>query len=122
MNCIYKNRLGAGGELLAKKFLQDKNLKFVKNNYRYDRAEIDLIFEDEENKMLIFIEVKTRRNKNFGEPIESITAKKQKQIRKAAMGFISENSSYLLHDLRIDVISIMINSGKAEIDHIENAF
>lgn len=122
MNCIYKNRLGAGGELLAKKYLQDKNLKFVKNNYRYDRAEIDLIFEDEENKMLIFIEVKTRRNKNFGEPIESITAKKQKQIRKAAMGFISENSSYLLHDLRIDVISIMINSGKAEIDHIENAF
>lgn len=122
MKCIYKNRLGANGELIAKKFLSDKNYKFVKNNYRYDRAEVDLIFEDEINKILIFAEVKTRKNKNFGKPEESINKTKQDHIKKAAMGFVSENDKYSDHDLRIDVISILISDGNAVIEHFENAF
>ena len=122
MKCIYKNRLGANGELIAKKYLEDKNYKFIKNNYRYERAEVDLIFEDEKKKTLIFAEVKTRRNKNFGNPEESINIAKQDHIKKAAMGFVSENENYSDHDLRIDVISILLVEGKAEIEHFENAF
>lgn len=122
MKCVYKNRLGANGELIAKNFLNDKKLTFLRNNYRYERAEIDLIFEDASNKMLLFVEVKTRRSKNFGEPEESVTLNKQNQIRKAAMGFVFENEKYADHVLRIDVISIFINEGRAEINHIENAF
>ena len=122
MKCVYKNRLGANGELIAKNFLMNKNLKFVKNNFRYERAEVDLIFEDEKDKLLIFAEVKTRRNKVFGEPEESVNLSKQNQIKKAAMGFVSENENYSDHDLRIDVISILIKDGKAEIEHFENAF
>lgn len=122
MKCIYKNRLGANGELIAKKYLEDKNYKFIKNNYRYERAEVDLIFEDEKKKILIFAEVKTRRNKNFGNPEESINIAKQDHIKKAAMGFVSENENYSDHDLRIDVISILLVEGKAEIEHFENAF
>jgi putative endonuclease len=122
MKCIYKNRLGANGELIAKKYLEDKNYKFIRNNYRYERAEVDLIFEDEKKKILIFAEVKTRRNKNFGNPEESINITKQDHIKKAAMGFVSENENYSDHDLRIDVISILLVEGKAEIEHFENAF
>jgi putative endonuclease len=122
MKCIYKNRLGANGELIAKKYLEDKNYKFIRNNYRYERAEVDLIFEDEKKKTLIFAEVKTRRNKNFGNPEESINIAKQDHIKKAAMGFVSENENYSDHDLRIDVISILLVEGKAEIEHFENAF
>ena len=105
-----------------KKYLEDKNYKFIKNNYRFERAEIDLIFEDVKNKTLIFTEVKTRRNKNFGKPEESINIAKQDHIKKAAMGFVSENENYSDHDLRIDVISILLVEGKAEIEHFENAF
>ena len=122
MKCVYKNRLGSNGELIAKKFLSDKNFTFIKNNYRYERAEIDLIFEDVKSKLLMFVEVKTRRNKNYGEPEESVTFSKQNQIKKAAMGFISENEKYADYDLRLDVISIFLNEGRAEINHIENAF
>lgn len=122
MKCVYKNRLGAGGELIAKKYLEDKNYKFIKNNFRYERAEIDLIFEDEDQKLLIFIEVKTRRNKKYGEPEESVNFSKQNQIKKAAMGFVTENNKYTDYDLRIDVISILLIEGKVEINHIENAF
>jgi len=122
MKCVYKNRLGSNGELIARKFLSDKNFTFIKNNYRYERAEIDLIFEDVKSKLLMFVEVKTRRNKNYGEPEESVTFSKQNQIKKAAMGFISENEKYAEHDQRIDVISIFLNEGRVEINYIENAF
>lgn len=122
MKCIYKNRLGANGELIAKKYLLDKKYKFIKNNYRFERVEVDLIFEDQENKLLMFVEVKTRRNKKYGEPEESVTVSKQNHIRKSAMGFISENPEYEKHDLRIDVISILLNDDVPEIRHIENAF
>lgn len=122
MKCVYKNRLGANGEIIAKQFLLDKDLKFIKKNYRYERAEIDLIFENEKEKTLLFIEVKTRRSKEYGEPEESVTHSKREQIKKAAMGFVSENGKYQSYDLRIDIVSIFLKEGKADINHIENAF
>ena len=122
MKCIYKNRLGKSGELMAKNFLLKKNYKFITANYRYERAEIDLIFEDEKNKMLVFAEVKTRRNKKYGLPEESITVSKQNNIRKAALGFVNNFPQYSEHDMRIDVVSILLADEKAEINHIENAF
>lgn len=122
MKCIYKNKLGAQGELIAKKFLIDKGLKFLKSNYRFERAEADLIFEDEKNNIILIIEVKTRRSKEYGEPEESVTQTKQYQIKKAALGFLSENEKYSDHDLRIDIVSIYLKNGKEIINHIENAF
>lgn len=122
MKCIYKNKLGKNGELIAKEFLLKKNLKFIQSNFKFYRAEIDLIFEDIKNKIIIFVEVKTRRNETYGKPEESINLFKQKQIRKAVNGFIMLNGSYGKHDLRIDTVSVLIKEGKCEINHIENAF
>lgn len=122
MKCLYKNRLGLNGEMIARQFLSEKKFKFIRNNYRFERAEIDLIFEDEQNRTLLFVEVKTRRNKNYGEPEESITKMKQNHIRKAALGFVYQNEEYANHDLRIDVISIFFEKNQTLINHIENAF
>ncbi len=122
MKCMYKNRLGKSGELMAKKLLSEKHYKFVAANYRYERVEIDLIFEDEKNKMLIFAEVKTRRNEKYGLPEESVTISKQNNIRKAALGFVNNFPQFSNHDMRIDVVSILIAEEKVEINHIENAF
>lgn len=122
MKCIYKNKLGNAGEVIARNYLTGKNLKFIRNNYRFERTEVDLIFEDEEKKTLIFIEVKTRRNTKFGLPEVSVTLGKQKNFRKTVMGFISEHPVYSSHDLRIDVISILFSEKNHEIRHIENAF
>jgi putative endonuclease len=119
---MYKNRLGRRGELIAKNFLLKKGLSFVKANVRFERAEVDLVFKDEENKILVFVEVKTRTNKSFGEPEESVTPPKMEQIRKAAMGFVSEHSEFDEFDLRMDVITIMITGDRTEVNHIENAF
>ena len=122
MKCIYKNRFGQSGELKAKEYLEKSNLKFIRSNYRFDRAEIDLIFTDEESKTLVFVEVKTRSSMNFGDPLEAVNALKQNQIRKAAMGFVSENDQYSGYDMRLDVVTVIKSNDKTEIRHYPNAF
>lgn len=101
-----------------------KGYTFLKSNYRYDRAEADLIFTkpgDKENE-IIFTEVKTRRSKKFGEGEESVDAKKQAQIRKAAEGFLYENEEYRNHQIRLDVIVVYLMNNEKNIVHIKNAF
>jgi putative endonuclease len=118
---IKKKILGKTGEEIAKNYLQKKKLKFLQSNYVYLRTEIDLIFFDKKNKILIFVEVKTRRNKNFGEPEESITITKQKHIKKAAEGFLHQNKKYLNYDIRFDTVGIMMEE-EIKVNHTENAF
>ncbi len=126
--CIYKNRLGKAGELLAKEFMVNEGHTFLKSNYRYDRAEVDLIFTKPGEKAkgiedeIIFTEVKTRRSKKFGEGEESVDAKKQAQIRKGIEGFLYENENYRNHQIRIDVIVVYLMNNEKNIVHIKNAF
>ena len=120
--CIYKNRLGKTGELIAKDYLIKKGYRVVAENFRYERSEIDLVFCDDEKNLLVFVEVKTRKNKNFGEPEESVNNAKQVTIRKAAEGFLLGNKEFGKHDLRIDVVGVFIGKLGPEINHIENAF
>jgi putative endonuclease len=119
---ISKNTLGKFGEEKAKEYLESKGYEFLVSNYRYDRAEVDLIFKDEKNKIVIFVEVKTRRNREFGEPEESINAAKQNQIKKAAWGYISENVEFMDFDLRIDTLSVFLDGKEIILNHTENAF
>ncbi len=114
--------LGKDGERAAKKYFESLGYEFVAENYRYNRAETDLICKDESKKRLIFIEVKTRRTKTFGEPEESVTEKKQQQILKSAEGFLMTHTEYDDYEKRFDVMAIMIEDGKEKINHIENAF
>ena len=119
---IYKKRLGSFGEEKAKEYLESKGYELLVSNYRFERAEVDLILKDEKQKLVVFVEVKTRRSKVFGEPEESINLTKQKQIKKAAEGFISENGGYLNYDLRIDTVSVFLDGKNVIINHTENAF
>ena len=117
-----KNKLGKIGEEKAREFLESKGYELLTSNFRYDRAEVDLIFKEEKNKIVIFVEVKARRNRKFGEPEESINKTKQNQIKKAAEGFISENDEFLDYDLRIDTVSVFMDGKGITINHTENAF
>jgi len=87
------------------------------------RCEIDLIFLNKETRTIIFVEVKTRANKNYGEPEDSVTFYKQRNIQKAAYGFMIKYPKYESYDIRFDIISIMFESEKEyKISHIEEAF
>ncbi len=121
-SCIYKNRLGKTGERFAVEHLTSSGYNVIRQNYRYDRAELDIICTTSGKKEIVFVEVKTRRSRKYGEPEESVTEAKMNQIRKAAQGFLVENEEYQLYDVRLDVITVMIAGGDVKINHIENAF
>jgi len=66
------NDLGKKGEQLAAEFLISKGYKIVARNFRFQKAEVDIIAR--KNNVLAIIEVKTRSSSNFGDPQEFVKA------------------------------------------------
>lgn len=110
-------KLGNEGENQACEFLMRAGYEIVFRNYRYGRAEIDIIARRE--KLLIFVEVKTRTNLSHGEPEMAVSTGKIGRLRKAAEHYIY--AADWMHDVRFDVIAISMGE-KQEIRHIEDAF
>ncbi|MEN8191595.1 MAG: YraN family protein [Bacteroidota bacterium] len=115
-----KQHTGNKGEDYACDLLLEKNFKILARNYRYGHGEIDIVAED--GDVLVFVEVKTRKNLEFGPPISAITRNKQRQVRKIAEAYLIEHN-ISDRDCRIDVVGVLLKGNEqAEIDHIENAF
>ncbi|MBI4743567.1 MAG: YraN family protein [Actinobacteria bacterium] len=114
--------LGLDGEKIAALYLRKKKYKIINQNYRCRLGEIDIVAFF--NNTVIFCEVKTRRNKEFGEPFESVTKTKQNRLRRLAEYYILNNKNLKDSNFRFDVVSILVNEKNkpSEIFHIENAF
>ena len=108
--------------MLATKTLVKKGYKIIERNYRYGRGEIDIIAIDPDSDCTVFVEVKARRNLEFGEPEYAITKAKQKQIRKIAELYLFEKNIKEL-DCRFDVVTVLYGgTDNIIINHYENAF
>ena len=113
------NDFGKLAEELAESFLVEKNYKILAKNYRYLKAEIDIIAQFE--NQIVIVEVKARATDAFMLPQEAINKKKIRLIVSAANEFLETNN--IEFETRFDVISVLPNEkGKLEITHIENAF
>lgn len=119
----YSNKeTGDFGEQIAKKYLIDKGYRFVASNFSYAKLEIDLIFEDETEKYLIFVEVKTRSSLKYGFPEEAIDKDKQMNIRSASDYFLKFNREFRNYKKRFDSVSILKQVNEWTINHIQNSF
>ncbi len=114
-----RRALGKSGEKLAVAFLKKKGYRILSVNFRTRSGEIDIIAEHK--NIIIFIEVKSRSTDSFGSPVQAVTPRKQRQISKVALEYISIHN-FFDTDARFDVISIYYQNKKAVIDHILNAF
>lgn len=113
------NDFGNLAENLAADFLVQKNYKILVRNFRYQRAEVDIIAEFED--LIVVIEVKARSYNALIEPQEAVTKKKIKAILLCSDFFMKENQ--IDKEVRFDIITVVPNeSGKLEINHIEDAF
>ncbi len=114
-----RRRVGAAGEDLAVRYLRKRGYEILRTNFRFERAEVDVVAR--EGDALVFVEVKSRRSKTFGEPEDAVTPRKQRQLLKAAEGYLFENG---IDDVecRFDVLAIYFHEGTASIDHIKHAF
>ena len=111
--------IGVEGERLAVEYLRKKGYRILETNYRYGRGEIDIIAE--KDRIVAFVEVKTKKFGDFGDPINWINRKKQLQIGAIAKGYLFENP-IKDRDFRFDVITLLWEKGAYKITHIENAF
>lgn len=111
-------KFGNKGEDTAAEFLAGKGYKIKARNWRFGKLEIDIIAQH--NDMIIFVEVKSRTGTYFEQPFQAVTKKKQRFIIKAANAYIEKYEVDL--EARFDIISIVEQKGKSEIDHIEDAF
>ena len=113
------NDFGNLAENLAADFLTQKNYKILVRNFRYQRAEVDIIAEFED--LIVVVEVKARSFNSLIEPQEAVTKKKIKAILLCSDFFMTENS--IDKEVRFDIITVVPDeSGKLVIEHIEDAF
>ena len=111
--------LGKKGEEIAVQFLRLKGYDIAERNWRYRRAEIDIIAK--KNEKLIFIEVKTRSTDYFGNPEKFVTQRKRNLVAQAAGAYLIKSS----HDwmIRYDVVAIILKKDRTySITHFEDAF
>ncbi len=116
-----KNRmqLGKEGENFAAQYLKKAGYTILTRNYRNRSGEIDIIAED--GSVLVFVEVKTRRDTSLGSPFAAVTPKKQRQISRVAQEYLSSNNLFA-KDARFDVVSILMDNKNPEIELLKNAF
>tara|TARA_B100001971_G_C18038006_1_gene456102 strand:+ start:77 stop:436 length:360 start_codon:yes stop_codon:yes gene_type:complete len=112
------NELGKKGEQLAVDFLLKNSYEILERNYRFDKAEVDIIAQ--KNDILAIVEVKTRSSLDFGNPQDFVKPKQIKNMVKAVDAYITEND--LDVEARFDIVAIVKENGMFQIEHLENAF
>ena len=112
------NELGKIGEKIAVDFLIEKGYTIKARNWRFKKAEIDIIAQLENT--LIAVEVKTRSTDVFGDPQEFIKPKQKNLLITAMNEYVISND--LDVDVRFDVIGIIKNQKEIKIEHLEDAF
>jgi putative endonuclease len=112
-------QFGQEGESIAARHLKKCGYKILVQNYRNTIGEIDIIARDGET--IVFVEVKTRRSEQFGNPKWAVTFQKQRKISMVALGYLKE---FRLGNrkARFDVVTVLENGKKPAVEIIKNAF
>ena len=115
-----RRHTGILGEKLAKDFLKKKGYRIKETNYRCPEGEIDIIAKHKDS--LVFIEVRTKKSREFGSPEESITPTKMERLRSVASHY-QQTHNNLPSLCRIDVVVIELDrkNKPRRIELIENA-
>ena len=122
-NIFNRKAIGKKAEEIAQYYLQAQGLSFIEKNFNCRRGEIDLIFKDKE--IFVFVEVRYRKNHQYGYAFETVTKQKQQKIITAARHYLHQHKLTESVSSRFDVIGIEDeneNGKQQKIDWIKNAF
>ena len=112
--------IGQYWEQRADHFLCQQGLQLIAHNFSTEFGEIDLVMRDVEH--VAFIEVRYRSFARFGGAIHSITAAKQRKLKRCAAIFVSQQKVWSNHPCRFDVIAYDASNGSGEPVWIRAAF
>ncbi|HET6656016.1 MAG TPA: YraN family protein [Gammaproteobacteria bacterium] len=111
---------GDDAESLALRTLAARGLKLIERNYRCPMGEIDLICEDGDS--LVFVEVRYRRNWNYGLAAETVNHRKQVKLIRTARQFLQRHRRWQDRPVRFDVVAIQGEGENMTLDWIPDAF
>ncbi len=116
---------GSRGEQLAREHLRQAGYEILETNFRSRYGELDVIAR--RDHVVVFVEVKARLNRGYGEPFEAVTPRKQRRIRRMALAWLMQRRNHPAYgdcDYRFDVISMLLDGdGQARsLLHFEDAF
>lgn len=111
--------LGKRGEDLACHELQRRGYAILERRYRRRGGELDIIARD--GATLVFVEVKARDGRSFGQAAEAVTAFKRRRIVQLAMAYVGEHRLFEW-PCRFDVVAIHLDDGRTVIEVYQNAF
>lgn len=109
--------IGRQAEDHARQYLEQQGLELVECNFHCRLGEIDLIMRD--GNAVVFVEVRYRKNREFGGPVISISQTKQQKLRAAAKYYMLQNPRAAKKSLRFDVVAIL--GADLSIEWIQNA-
>lgn len=117
----FNRQKGYEGENLAANYLKDNGYRLITRNYSTKFGEIDIICQD--GNTLVFVEVKTKTNSDFGLPEEMFTKAKLAKVKKIATYYLLKNHLNNI-SCRIDLIAIDLceNGPKPLIKHYQNLY
>ena len=111
------NDMGKWGEDLAEAYLERRGYIIVERDWKSGRRDIDIIALD--NDVVVFVEVKTRRNRLFGEPEDAIDYRKRQNLQQAINHYVKFRN--IRQEIRFDIISVVGTIGtEPDIQHIQD--
>ena len=115
-----RKELGRWGEQLAASHLESLGYKVLERNWRCRRGEIDIVTRAGE--ILVFVEVKTRRGRDYGTPEEALTRAKVKRLLELSQRYLLEHDLEDV-DWRVDLVAVELDhQGElVRCEHVPNA-
>lgn len=114
-----RQELGALGERIAERWLRARGWRILDRRFRNGHRDLDLVAE--RGGVVAFVEVKTRRGLEGGDPVEAVNWRKQRELGRSARVWIDRHgppgAAY-----RFDVIGVLLEGRRVLIRHVEDAF
>lgn len=118
----FKRQIGNQAETTALVHLTNQGLELIEQNYLTKLGEIDIIMLDSQSKTLVFVEVRYRKNNQFGSATESVDHNKQTKLIRTAEHYLQTHPDYQNFVCRFDVVGVESDLKYPKIDWIKNAF
>jgi putative endonuclease len=114
-----RQAFGELGERIAERWLRRAGWRVVQRRFRSGHRDIDLVVE--RDGMVAFVEVKARRGTGFGQPVEAVNWRKQKELARSAHVWIARHGR-VDEAYRFDVVGVLVDGERVRIRHVPDAF
>jgi putative endonuclease len=115
----HNQRFGELGERIAARWLTRKGWRIVYRRFRNGRRDIDLVAT--RDALVAFVEVKARQGAAFGDPVEAVHHRKQRELVKSAHVWIDRHGR-AEETYRFDVVGVLMDGDRVLVKHVEDAF